>query len=430
MSDADFFSGRVQHIYFYGPVTSESVLSLKQAVREANRDVVEPPLSPLPPLPASKGAKAPGGAPPPPADPVFRAPLPIVVHVNSRGGSVSASITMSSVFAESRLPVCVLVDGMSASAATVLSMLAPYRVLTPDSICLVHEWSMDGKPSEMRTRRSDWSFFLETAAITDAQMKKLLLQRSRVTGEELEKLQQRDLLLDAPTCVRLGFADRILFRRPLSKSVAAKSKSRARGTPSSGSEIRDLLRRREVNHVTLGSTMGPSERAADEESPEPPGAPILELDRILATPGPLPIVLHFSAGTYTDDALDLSRLSGLFLLNSPLVARLRAAAAAGVDVIGVVDTVVDLTSVLPMLHCKTRVMYESASVVMHLVYRVFRYSMMQDIVDNTTTTLEAVKRTLRERTRLPKDMIDNLHRTRVTLDARQCLEYGLVDHIL
>ncbi len=75
-------------------------------------------------------------------------------------------------------------------------------------------------------------------------------------------------------------------------------------------------------------------------------------------------------------------------------------------------------------------MYSTAMVVMHMVYFVVTAWTLQDIIENTKSMLTMIQDILRERTRLPADIVDNLHSRRVILTAEQCLEYGLVDAVL
>ena len=68
-------------------------------------------------------------------------PKPIVVHINSPGGSLDAGLSMMSIFRECRVDICACVDGLSASAATFLSVIAPYRVMVSLGISLIHDYS-------------------------------------------------------------------------------------------------------------------------------------------------------------------------------------------------------------------------------------------------------------------------------------------------
>ena len=99
LPDADFFGPKVRHVYMYSSVSTGSALALRDE------------------LTCSKDRR------------------PIVVHVHSYGGDMDAENWILSMFDRVCVPLCVMVDGVSASAATILSVLAPYRVVTPLSLC-------------------------------------------------------------------------------------------------------------------------------------------------------------------------------------------------------------------------------------------------------------------------------------------------------
>ena len=410
LRDEEFFSAKVQHLYMYDDVTAASVALLKQQIRAANQDL--------------QGASQPETAA------IRSAPRPIVIHVNSRGGSVYASLTMSSVFAESLLPICVMVDGISASAATMLSLLAPYRVMTPYATCLVHEWSLgsdssdDGDPLYAASKRSDWEFFMRHMGSLDARVDHLVLQRTRATRAQLQELMSRDKLIDATDCLRLGFVDRVL------SVVTKKTQSFPFGknVVSSPEGTKRLLKMPDANHMYLtADPNAPASSPASASASSDPAASaplaVQTLDRFLQSGGNAgatarPLVLHCSA---SDDRLHLN--THVY----PMIARLGALRA---PTVGVVDTVVDLYDFLPVLFCDHRVMYDNAQLHVHLMYNVQKTWMLRDIVHNTAVLLESVRSILRTRTKLPAAVIRDLDSRRVALDAQQCLRFGLVDVVV
>ena len=399
MDDRDVYSDKVQHIYLYNEITAESVTRLKSQVRAANRDRT------------ARGNSSSGGSSSSSSNSgqLRAVPKPIVVHMNSNGGDVTAGLTMISVLSESLLPICVLVDGMSASAATYISLLAPYRVMTALSVCLIHEWHVRSLDRDY-ARRSDLEYMLSSNAENDKMLMRLVMSRVTASQAEVDALMLRDKMLDAPTCSRLGFVDRIIrpwapVQRPISMAP---------------SDVMAMLRRPDANHVQLG----PLEGGNDEGTQKGYGlANALLLDKILASDSQLelrPLVLHIS---HMSDSLIGNAWMQLF----PTLARI---GAMRTPVIGVMDSQLSLHEVLPILFCKHRAMYETATIVLHIMYDVGRSWMLQDIIDNTQLLLAQVGTVLREHTRLPSSIIDNLHRQRLTLTAADCLKYGIVDAIL
>lgn len=390
MADQDFYSDKVQHIYLYNEINAESVTQLKSQVRAANRD---------------RTARSNGSSQ------LRVAPKPIVVHINSNGGDVTAGLTMISVLSESMLPICVLVDGMSASAATFISLLAPYRVMTALAVCLIHEWHMIGVGGEY-SRRSDIEAMLASSSKNDEMLNRLIMSRVKASRAEIDALMLRDKFLDAATCSKMGFVDRIIApwaavprRSPGGMSV---------------SDMMMLLRRPDANHIQLGPLEGSD---ADGTQKGYGLDNVLLLDKILASDSVLelrPVVLHIS---HMSESLFGNAWMQLF----PTLARI---GAMRTPVIGVMDSQLSIHEVLPILFCRHRAMYETATLVLHIMYDVRRSWMLQDIIDNTQLLLTQVRAVLREHTRLPASIIDNIHRQRLTLTAAECLRYGIVDTVL
>jgi ATP-dependent protease ClpP protease subunit len=125
--DAFFCSDTVQHVYMYGMVNDKSLAMLRNDIVEACKSTVD-------------------------AHGNTMSPRPIVLHVNSPGGESDAGLSMMSVFGECRVPICACVDGISYSAGTLISILAPYRVMAPMATSLVHQYSMcaTGKSADMQ----------------------------------------------------------------------------------------------------------------------------------------------------------------------------------------------------------------------------------------------------------------------------------------
>ena len=209
---------------------------------------------------------------------------------------------------------------------------------------------------------------------------------------------------------------------------AGTNASAGAGGPGVGAtDVRALLRRTDANHLQVGPFQGEAVDRPDALSEIGFGLSNVEmLDKLLAADRSAgaqlkPVVLHFSSFA------DGSELAKAWTQVFPMLSRLGAMTS---PVIGVVDAPLDLHEVLPVLFCKRRVMYETASLRLHVVYDWRPSWMLCDIYDNSTLLLEQVKTILRERTRLPADIIANLDRRRVSLTPADCLRYGIVDTVL
>jgi ATP-dependent protease ClpP protease subunit len=359
----------VQQVYLYGEVSEDSLRKLRADIDDASKGSVD-----------EAGNAV--------------APKPIVLHVNSPGGNGYAGMSMMSVFNESRVPICVCVDGISASAATFVSVLAPYRVMAAASTCLIHDYS-----TTVNGKRDDQLF--HTQVVNEhltAVMRDVYLKRTRIGATPLAELMSRDRLLDAQTCLKLGVCDRVLnfalvdaMRGALGLSV--------------------VLRKTNLNHVRFDcAATDDFARAASER-----------LDDMIGAGDVLkPVVLH---------ADGLACLRSVSDHAAPIAHRI-AALGMVADTYGVIDAPVTLVNVLPLLYCKRRVMYRHASIIIHMVYEKEMPWMLRDIVDNTALIMSMVRHMLRLRTRLPAEIVDTIDRKRTLLTAADCLKYGVVDELI
>ena len=365
----------VQHVYMYGEVSPESLRKLRADIDAA-----------------SKGAVDDAGN--------AVAPRPIVLHVNSPGGDAYAGLSMMSVFNESRVPICVCVDGISASAATFVSVMASYRVMAAAATCLIHDYS-----TVVFGKRGDQLFVTQVVGENlTASLRDVYLKHTRIGAAALTELMSRDRLLDAQTCLKLGVCDRVLDFSSASKKQKDANKTNALS-------LHTVLRKTNLNHVRFDcAATDDFAKVASER-----------LDDMIGAGGALkPVVLHADGLACITSVIDHA---------TPIAHRI-AALGLVTDTYGVIDSTVTLVNVLPLLFCKRRVMYRHASIVIHMVYDKAWAWMLRDIVDNTALVMAMVRRMLRARTRLPAAIVDNIDRTRMLLTAKDCLKYGVVDELL
>ena len=319
--------------------------------------------------------------------------------------------TVFTAFVESRMPICTIVDGASASAATILSAASPYRVVAPSSSSLFHEWSMSFSEND-NMRKPDMEMMFDEMAIHDKGYLDVLQKKSGMSKKDMDALIKRDLFLNAKQCVQKGFADRVL-KFPHSKKLSV---------PNRVAGVRELLRDVNVNHVTIGPRDEPK-----EDDPNVVDPSVLELDRILQlSVGRRPVVIHFNQ--YVEEVKN-NMTYDFYGFTVPVLTRVKALATFG-NVVGVIDSITDVMSAILFLQCNVRAMYKYAIFVIHIVYGKSSSSMVDDLIDNTKNTLSEVRRILSERTKLPKKIIDTMHQTRIVMNATQCLEYGIVDVLL
>lgn len=128
----------------------------------------------------------------------------IVVHVNSGGGMVSAGMEIYSMIAQ-RKNVTVLIDGIAASAAGVLTQGADKVMISPVGAIMIHNVSSgaNGDYHEMEKTA-------EALKELNKAMASAYAQKSGRTLEEILELMDKETWLSAEKVVNYGFADGII----------------------------------------------------------------------------------------------------------------------------------------------------------------------------------------------------------------------------
>lgn len=172
------------HVYFYSEVDSDRCLTLIRSIREL--DVK---------LRTEQIARGLDGS----------AITPIWLHIHSGGGSLFAGFSLADQLELIKTPVYSLVEGVCASAATMIAMACTKRYILPNSFMLVHQLSGSvwGATHEQ---------FKDEIVLQSKLMDRLVefyARRSKLTPDAIRSMLQRDYWMDAETCISSGFADAI-----------------------------------------------------------------------------------------------------------------------------------------------------------------------------------------------------------------------------
>jgi ATP-dependent protease ClpP protease subunit len=217
MSDSDLYSDKVQHIYFYSDITNESVGNLQKLLMEASKTVV-----------SDSGIKT--------------TPKPIVIHLSLPGG-YCISMNLFNVFSQTqRLPLCVIIESMCASAATEFQLLAPYRIMVDYSKYLIHDAAGGTFGKVANTVKTQTYFYTKMINYIE-----LLRKRTKLTNDEIDKFISRDLFVDSNYCLKHGIIDRIL-RFPKINSPSHYSNS-----SNLSLSIHTFLKKTNLNHIYIDS---------------------------------------------------------------------------------------------------------------------------------------------------------------------------------
>ncbi len=167
-------------IYFYSDIYRAEVLQLNRRLREVNNDLLFE------------------------AQVQDREPASIFLHINSFGGSVFAGLSAMDEICNSKVKITTIVDGISASAATFLSVAGTERLIRPHAYMLIHQLSSAfwGKFAEFEDQKKNLDTLMDT-------IKNIYKEYTKIPVEKLDEILQHDLYFDAQTCVDYGLVDKI-----------------------------------------------------------------------------------------------------------------------------------------------------------------------------------------------------------------------------
>ena len=179
---------RGSHIYFYEEINEVTQMILEVMLKDAVRDVL-----------TEHVGEILGG----------ELPESVTIHVNSPGGYLSCGFALYDYIKTSQIPITCVVEGLCASAATLIMLACPVRVMSPNSVFLMHQCSW-GCWGENR-------FMQDHAANADKAMKKLrtiYMSETKIYEGHSDKereayvqhLLEHDYELDASECEKLGIA--------------------------------------------------------------------------------------------------------------------------------------------------------------------------------------------------------------------------------
>jgi ATP-dependent protease ClpP protease subunit len=172
-------------IYFYGEVTKESILTLNKQLDETARNL--------------RVFQVNYDVPVPP---------PIRLYIQSEGGDLIAALSTLGRIDELKnkgMEVHTIVEGIAASAATLISIGGSKRYIRRHATMLIHQ-----------LRSGFWGTYAEfqdeteNVALLMKEMRNIYSHYTKCKGKILDGILKRDLYLSADECLKMGLADEIL----------------------------------------------------------------------------------------------------------------------------------------------------------------------------------------------------------------------------
>lgn len=171
-------------IYFYADIDRDKMLILMKALREKENDLLH--------MQQTWGLDT---------------PPPLHLYIQSYGGYAHAGFSGHDQIKSLNVPVYTYVDGVAASAATLLTIAGTKRFIQKNSVMLIHQ-----------ARAEYWGLItheelkdeMENSEKTMKIIKNIYLENTKLTDKDLDKLLTRDLYFDAKTCLEKGLVDFIV----------------------------------------------------------------------------------------------------------------------------------------------------------------------------------------------------------------------------
>ena len=137
---------------------------------------------------------------------LFSGSGPITLHVNSPGGDCIAASQIYTMLMEYPFDVTVQIDGMAASAASVIAMAGTKVCMSPTSMMMLHNPFTAAMGDSEEMRRAIQLLDEVKESIINAYQIKTGLSRTK-----LSHLMDSETWMNAKKALELGFCDEILF---------------------------------------------------------------------------------------------------------------------------------------------------------------------------------------------------------------------------
>lgn len=199
---------------------------------------------------------------------IFRGELnagkgPVSVWINSPGGDVFAAAQIYNMLMDYPYDVTVMIDGLAASAASVIAMAGTKVQMSPVAMLMVHNPATIAIGDSEEMKKAVKMLDEVKESIMNAYEIKTGLSRDRIS-----RLMDAESWFNARKAVELGFADEILFSGEMAEDVAG------------GVQILDAMNspmmfsRQAVMNSMLSKLIPP-------KKPEEPRTPVKQLEKRL-----------------------------------------------------------------------------------------------------------------------------------------------------
>jgi len=130
--------------------------------------------------------------------------VPIYLHIFSNGGCIHSAFATMDLIQSLSTPVYSVIEGSTASAGTLISIICEKRFIRPLGHMLIHQLSSVcwGKMSEITDEYHNLKDVMK-------KLRELYLQHTKLSSKKLDELLRHDLWLDAKQSIAYGLVDEL-----------------------------------------------------------------------------------------------------------------------------------------------------------------------------------------------------------------------------
>lgn len=171
------------HIYFYAEVNRNNTFELIQHIRKLENENLSL------------------------AHKLCCDPIPIYLHINSFGGCVFNAFNAIDIIEACKVPVYTVIEGATASAGTLISVVGEKRFIRPNAHMLIHQLS-SGSWGKMQELEDD---FQNSKSLME-KIINIYKEHADIPKKQLKEILKHDLWWDSDTCISYGLVDEIWDR--------------------------------------------------------------------------------------------------------------------------------------------------------------------------------------------------------------------------
>lgn len=168
-------------IYFYSSITVESCFDLIRAIKEATTNIQQ-------------------------FNALYQDFKPdILLHINSFGGEAFSAFAVMDTITSNPVPINTVVEGAAASAATLLSVVGKKRMITKNSLMMVHQLR-----SGFMGNHESFKEEVENQQKLMGVLESVYKKHCRFGKNELSAILKKDAWLTSDECLKYKLVDEII----------------------------------------------------------------------------------------------------------------------------------------------------------------------------------------------------------------------------